>query len=68
MLKIKDLKSKQRIWHEKHGRGEIYTVFGSPMLVDGKWLVDTTDDGDYCWTFHEVDEEFLHLEGFNCVY
>ncbi len=62
MLKIKDLKSKQRIWHEKHGVDEIYTVFGNPMEVDGKWSVDTTDDGDYCWTFYENDEQHLHLD------
>ena len=64
MLKIKDLKSKQRIWHERHGADEIYTVWGSPfeMLLTGEWAVETKNEGGFCWVFYEVDQEQLHLE------
>jgi len=62
MLKIKDLKIRQR-FYAMDSQGEPYgfTTYGSPAEINGVWTVDCTDDGDYCFTFTEEDEAILFL-------
>lgn len=62
MIRIKDLQRNQR-FYAKNCKGEPveFKVWMYPTEVNGKWAVDCTDDGDYCFTFTEEDESILFL-------
>lgn len=62
MLKIKDIKNSQ-VFYAIDNNGEPYSfkAWGSPVLVNGDWIVEATDSGDYSYTFSEEDEKILFL-------
>lgn len=60
MLKIKDLKTRQRFYAmDSSGEPYGFTLYMEPMLINGVWTADCTDDGDYCYIFTEEDEAIL---------
>lgn len=62
MLKIKDLKNRQRFYAmDADGEPYSFRVWMEPTKVNDIWTVDCTDEGDYCFTFTEEDEKILFL-------
>lgn len=57
MLSIKDIKNNQ-VFYGKDSKGEYhdFKAWDDATFVDGKWIIDCTDSGDYCYTFDESDE------------
>lgn len=62
MLKIKELQRNQIFYaRDTDGKPYSFKVWMEPTKVNGIWIVDCIDEGDYCWTFTEEQERILFL-------
>lgn len=62
MLKIEDIKNNQ-VFYAMDNNGEPYSfkAWSDATLVNGSWIVEATDRGDYSYTFDEGDEAILFV-------
>lgn len=62
MLKIKDIKNSQLFYAmDDNGQPYGFKAWSAAMLVNGVWMVEGEDTGNYLFTFTEEDEPILFL-------